>query len=1722
MFNNYDFSLSKQYKQMSSSGNKFGAFKGVFTPSILTILGVIMYLRLPWIVGQAGLWATLGIVLVAHIISVTTGLSVASIATDKKVETGGTYYMISRSLGLPIGGTLGLALFVGLSFSVSLYILGFSETLLSAFGFEVTLNTIRLAGVITLLSITIVTFISTNLALKTQFIILAVMILSVASILLGKHNLTPVTPLSGTAANSLPWIALFAIFFPAVTGFEAGVAMSGDLANPKKAIPRGTITAILTGLAVYIILVFFFAYTVERDSLMNDSSVLLNISLYSPLVVAGIWGATLSSAFGSILGAPRILQATAMDRITPKVFAKGVGKGNEPRNALILTFFIALGGILIGELNVIARVVSIFFIITYGFLNLTCAIENWAGSDFRPSFRIPAWVGIIGAMACFIVMIQLDLAAMIGATILLGAIFLLLKRKELKLQSGDTWGGFWSSIVKYGLLKLSVSDTKNQRNWRPNIILFSGGANTRPHLVDMSRILVGKQGVFTNFELIESPDEKLLFDRTASILTETDRNGKKVITRKYTCSDVYDGIKMISRVYGFTGFEPNTVLMGWGKRTQNAEKFFSTINTLHQLDYNLVFQNQVSTQKNSKTKRIDLWWNGNSRNINFGVSLLKYITTDPKWRTAQVRVLVINYNSSKTDSIYALINQVLDNSRLIGDVKVINNSTEKLSEIDIIKSESSSADLAIVEMGIEQHENLELLNYINQLVDIPCSSLVIESGSYFESINANVIPSDIVTENISVEENTTSLSEKINFPQKELLAEEAIKIAKKQEELQHNFMANSIQFTENLLNDFHADILNHTSKLFGSLEKLVKESKPDPKSSTNKILTDFSFQTKLKLKQLEEITLEKSYRGINDSLAVFLNAVEEHNLNLPEYVNINFTKGEHLVKKNDRFRIRIFKLKSRIRGLFLGWPISQRIEISRAAELFLYSNRFNQIDKSLTIFGLSTFSYISSIRRCLVDITKKVEVHINQPEQINIYDFIAEIKQFSFQILAEAINELHKGVKHSVDYLNADLEKCTQRLCNVIEKPEERHLLYPFHKLSKKGIGIDDLLGKPKVWLKNNTLFTNKSLLEFTIISLRFRLKTKIRKQVDELNRWADSKLSDTIKGVKSILAELKTASEIPDTTAIVDKLNELKKPAMQERFENFFNDINLIVNELSEKIEVNENSFFTEIDRGNFPESEVREIELRRKAQFYIGTELISNVRRSMETLSEALKETASKLADKMRLAMFNIENIIASEQEDNNTELREKLVTELLNDIASEERQVKILLLQFETSLDTFLRQALDPLNQLVFNKDIEKTKPKRAEKIKLFKGAVRFFGRISRHINSKLVRIFYSRSEGIMLAQKITSFEQEHKISNQAIQEMLVSLSGKKEVVKNIPFYYVSLFAGSTTLNKDLWVARPREQMEAEQIVNRFKNGYSGALLITGQRNSGKSTLSKYIATNYFSSFQQHVVRAPKGGTIQKSTFFSALQKALNVDMEPIHYLNTSALQRVIIINDLELWWERHSNGTEVIIEIINLIGSFSGKIFFIVNCGSLAYKLINRIVPLDANLMGHIECEPFDSKELKDLIMRRHKTGGLRFVLNNKSEETMSEWNFANLFNRYFNLSGGNPGYTQQSWIANISKISDKTIYIKLPELPNLTHLNNLSDDLWLVILLMMLHRRCTIDRLSRILRQDEEQTRTMIIEMKRAGLVEERFPEVFAVNSVLEPHLTSKMEEKGFF
>ncbi len=726
---------------------KFGAFSGVFTPSILTILGVIMYLRLGWVAGVAGLAGSIAIILLAHVISISTGLSISSIATDKKIKAGGIYYILSRSLGLPMGGSIGITLFVGTALSISLYIVGFAESFLSVplfrdlFGItEITTDHIRIAGTIVLILLTVIAFISTDLAIKTQFFILGAIVLSLVSILAGIYFFrSPETTLTAVSSfkpfKDFNFEEVFAIFFPAVTGFTAGVAMSGDLKDPKKDIPKGTMFAILTGLIVYIGLAIVFNTAVDRNLLLTDYNFLLKISWLPFLVYAGIWGATLSSALGGILGGPRIIQAVAKDKIVPAILGKGHGVNNEPRNALIFTFILAELGILIGDLNAIAGIVTMFYLTAYGFINLAFTLEKWASTDFRPGFRIPAWVGIIGFTATFMIMFKLDVLAMFAALVILVLIFLYIRKKKLHLDMGDVWPSVLASLIKITLKRYSTLKIP-EHHWRANILLFSGGTKTRPYLVDFAKSLVGNYGLISNFDLKVNPDAGKLFPSPKVTIPEDEMEGdENIFSKRQEVNDIYNGMEAVAAIYGFSGVEPNTIVLGWGRHSENPLRFASMLHYFMKLDLNIVLLDYDKAKGFGNRMQIDVWLRGGSNNGNLILSLIRFIHNSYEWHKAAVRLLIIDSNGKKEKRIRARTARLLDNMRLKASVHVIKNP-EGRPVNEIIKEKSAGADLIFLGLAaVQKGKEAEFMQRADALYSNLGTIALVKASSYFSELH---------------------------------------------------------------------------------------------------------------------------------------------------------------------------------------------------------------------------------------------------------------------------------------------------------------------------------------------------------------------------------------------------------------------------------------------------------------------------------------------------------------------------------------------------------------------------------------------------------------------------------------------------------------------------------------------------------------------------------------------------------------------------------------------------------------------------------------------------------------------------------------------------------------------------------------------------------------------------------------------------------------------------
>ncbi len=718
---------------------KFGTFSGVFTPSILTIVGVIMYMRLGWVVGNAGLIGAIGIIVLAHLIAVTTGLSVSSVATDKKIGAGGIYYVLSRSMGIPIGGSIGIALAIGTAFSIALYLIGFAESFNAFFGFGMTINDFRFTGTLALISLTLLALISTSVALKAQYVILAAIIISLVSVFFGTSEFTPTSiPLFSTM-DAVPLEVVFAVFFPAVTGFTAGIAMSGDLKDPKKSIPSGTLFAIGVGLLIYLALAVFLAVTVDFEVLKAEYNILMKIALFAPAVVAGIWGATLSSALGGILGGPRIIQAMSMDKVAPKLFGFGKGKNKEPVNALLLVFIIAEAGILIGELDIIARVVSMFYLTAYGFINISFFLESWANPDFQPTFKIKRWIGLLGFIACFTVMFKLDMFAMLAALAVIGALYFGLQKKEVKLQSNDVWRSVWENVVNKGLKRIDARVVNIDSNWNPNVILFSGQSKHQSYLLELAKTISGRTGIVTNFKLILDKNNNKPLKKTEQVIRDDNFKDLGIFARQIKVDNIYKGITNIATTFGFSGVEPNTIMMGWPKGLESSEEYAEMTQTLLYLDYNLLYLDFDRKTKFGNYHTVDLWWREtDSKNAEMMLNIARFIIASPQWNNTNIRVLFVNNNNVEKALINSKISKLVEDLRVSVEIVIINNAVEQDSFYNIIKQHSKTTDLTLVgipNFKIEKQAEFILKN--NQLFETIGSTLLVKAANNFNVLDLN-------------------------------------------------------------------------------------------------------------------------------------------------------------------------------------------------------------------------------------------------------------------------------------------------------------------------------------------------------------------------------------------------------------------------------------------------------------------------------------------------------------------------------------------------------------------------------------------------------------------------------------------------------------------------------------------------------------------------------------------------------------------------------------------------------------------------------------------------------------------------------------------------------------------------------------------------------------------------------------------------------------------------
>lgn len=672
----------------------FGAFFGVFLPSALSIFGVIMYLRLGSILGRIGLYPTLAIIGVSSLITLLAALSISSIATNMKVDKGGVYYMISRSLGIDFGSAIGIPLYIAQTIGIAFFIMGFSETFHALFP----QYDPQMISLITLGALGLLGYISTSFVLKTQGVIFLAIIASLVSLFLSEQTYTPVT--YTRVANSMGYWAAFAIFFPAVTGIEAGISMSGVLKNPSRSIPIGTIAAVISGLIVYVCLALFLAQRVPRALLAAEPLICQDIARWKVLIVVGIFGATLSSALGAILGAPRTLQAIAEDGVVFRFLGLEHGANKEPRIAMLFTLLLAAVFISFGKIDAIAPILTMFFLISYGILNLVCGLETVMGNpSWRPTFQIPYWASFGGALLCFIAMLMINA----GATLLaLLAVFLIYFFRGRKLSSNwdDMCFGIMMYFIKTTVYKLKSSGTA-ARSWRPHLLIFSPSTTPPSDLMAFSSKLTKNNSFLTFASIIEEDNPYNVDAVEKAVNSSLKKYRMQGFVTVEKVEKVSEGYQRLALSHGIGPLTHNTVVL---KHTQQ-EFYPELICKSYRAGKNVIIL-RTSEEAPEGIEKIDLWWNSAQKKTSELLLVLAHMyQSSVGSRHVQVTIKSIVSSETAREQRHNYFVELFANSRLRVDYKIYVANVDE--EFKMMNHFSEDADLTFLGMpGPKEDENL--------------------------------------------------------------------------------------------------------------------------------------------------------------------------------------------------------------------------------------------------------------------------------------------------------------------------------------------------------------------------------------------------------------------------------------------------------------------------------------------------------------------------------------------------------------------------------------------------------------------------------------------------------------------------------------------------------------------------------------------------------------------------------------------------------------------------------------------------------------------------------------------------------------------------------------------------------------------------------------------------------------------------------------------------------
>lgn len=691
----------------------------VFLTAISTILGAVMFLRFGFAVGSVGFLGTVFIIIIGHLVTIPTAMALSEIATNQKVEGGGEYFIISRSFGLNIGASIGFALYLSQAISVAFYIIAFAESfdlikpwVEHTFGYIIYDNRLFSIPALVLLIWLMVTK-GADMGVKALYIVVAILAISLILFFLGTTPFSEsfqTTELFANVTHEKGFFYVFAIIFPAFTGMTAGVGLSGDLRDPKKSIPLGSLSATVLGMIIYILIALKLASSASIEDLSSDQLIMSKISLWGPIIPIGLAAATLSSAIGSFMVAPRTLQAIGGDNVFPnkkinELIAKGTSKNNEPRNATFVTSLIALFFVLAGDVNAVAEVISMFFMVTYGSLCLISFMQHFAADpSYRPSFKSKWYLSLLGAVMSIFLMFKMNTPYAIAAIIFMVIIYLYITYKSnTKAGMATIFQGVIYQFSRTMQVFLQKTEKENKEDaWRPAVICLSKDSFERYSALEMMKWISYRYGFGTYIHFEKeyfSKDSKENAEKKLEKLIKiaSDSHSNIYLQTLISPSNTAAIVQAIQQP-GISG-KPNNMMLFEFKRGEKEWliDIIDNYNVLKTANYDLCILG-TSDKGFGYKKEIHIWIRKEDYdNANLMILLSYIILGHPDWKKGQIKIFATFPKETLIQEEKNLI-ELTSSGRLpisANNIRVIPVDHDK-SRVELINEYSGEADLTLI------------------------------------------------------------------------------------------------------------------------------------------------------------------------------------------------------------------------------------------------------------------------------------------------------------------------------------------------------------------------------------------------------------------------------------------------------------------------------------------------------------------------------------------------------------------------------------------------------------------------------------------------------------------------------------------------------------------------------------------------------------------------------------------------------------------------------------------------------------------------------------------------------------------------------------------------------------------------------------------------------------------------------------------------------------------